>query len=71
MGHLPSCSLPSPPLKVSVAVFGIQDVTGNILRGIPRMKLAGQECQGTVSYLLKTQWILQLCKSLKELHLGY
>lgn len=71
MGHLPSCSFPSPPLKVTVAAFGIQDVTGSILRGIPRMNLPGERCQRTVAYLLKSQWILQVSKSLKELHLGF
>lgn len=33
--------------------------------------MSGQEWQRTVSYLLKTQWILQFCKSLRELNLGY
>lgn len=71
MAHLPSCSSPSPPLKVPVAVLGIQDVTRSILRGIVRVNLSGQEWQGTISYLLKIQWILQFCKRLKELHLEY
>lgn len=48
--------------------FGIQGATGNILRGIPRMHLSGQECQKS---LLKSQWILQFWKSPKELNLGY